>query len=89
MKIVNRSMNPLPNYATKSSSGLDIRANETITVMPMERVLISTGLYIAIPEGFEGQLRARSGLSTKNGITLCTKCHCIVDKFRNRGRTKK
>lgn len=70
MKIVNRSLNPLPKYATKGSSGLDIRSNETYTLMPMERALISTGLYISIPEGYEGQLRARSGNAIKWGVTL-------------------
>jgi dUTP pyrophosphatase len=71
VKIVNLSGNPLPAYATKSSSGMDIRAFLTapLQLQPMERVLIPTGLSIEIPEGFEAQIRPRSGLAIKQGIT--------------------
>ncbi len=72
VKIVNTSHHPLPEYATALSAGMDIRANLTIPVVlgPMERKLIPTGLYIALPEGFEAQMRPRSGLALKHGITL-------------------
>lgn len=72
IKIVNRSHHALPQYATALSAGLDLRANleEDITLQPMERRLVSTGLSIALPEGYEAQVRPRSGLALKHGITL-------------------
>jgi len=72
VKIVNRSHHPLPQYQTPFSAGMDIRANlsESVTLQPMERKLIPTGLFIALPKGFEAQLRPRSGLAIKYGITL-------------------
>ena len=72
VKIVNLSQHPLPEYATPQSAGLDLRANlETpITLAPMERTLVPTGLYIALPEGYEAQVRPRSGLALKHGITV-------------------
>ena len=72
VKIVNKSHHPLPQYATISSAGMDIRAylNEPVELKPMERKLIPTGLYIALPEGYEAQMRPRSGLAIKHGITL-------------------
>lgn len=71
IKIINKSDNPLPKYATSGSSGLDLRANvETpISIQPMQRVLIPTGLFIELPEGFEAQIRPRSGLAWKQGLT--------------------
>jgi dUTP pyrophosphatase len=71
VKIINRSNNALPEYATADSSGMDIRAdlNETITIKPLERVLIPTGLFIELPHGYEAQIRPRSGLAIKYGIT--------------------
>ncbi|NCU03399.1 MAG: dUTP diphosphatase [Chitinophagaceae bacterium] len=71
VKIINQSNNPLPAYATEGSSGMDIRAyiNETVTLQPLERALISTGLFIELPQGFEAQVRPRSGLAVKQGIT--------------------
>lgn len=70
--IVNHSHHPLPTYATPQSAGMDLRANlETpITLRPLERALIPTGLFIALPEGFEAQVRPRSGLAIKKGITV-------------------
>ncbi len=70
-KIVNRSDNELPTYATTGSSGMDVRAflSAAVTLQPMERTLIPTGLYVEIPEGFEIQIRPRSGLAIKQGIT--------------------
>ena len=82
MKIINRSLNPLPTYATPGSSGLDIRSNETVVIRPMQRKLITTGLYIAIPEGFEGQLRARSGNAINHGVTLINSVGTIDGDFR-------
>lgn len=72
IKIVNRSHHALPQYATALSAGLDVRANleDGITLQPMERRLVPTGLSIALPEGYEAQVRPRSGLALKHGITL-------------------
>jgi dUTP pyrophosphatase len=72
VKIVNKSHHPLPQYATELSAGMDIRANlaEPVELKPLERKLIPTGLYIALPEGYEAQMRPRSGLAIKHGITL-------------------
>lgn len=72
IKIVNRSHHALPQYATALSAGLDLRANleEGITLQPMKRRLVPTGLSIALPEGYEAQVRPRSGLALKHGITL-------------------
>ncbi len=71
MKIINKSNNPLPDYATVGSSGMDIRAflSEPVTLMPMERALVPTGLFIELPENMEAQVRPRSGLAIKQGIT--------------------
>ena len=72
VKIVNTSRHPLPAYATPLSAGMDIRANlsEPVVLNPLERKLIPTGLYISLPEGYEAQMRPRSGLALKHGITL-------------------
>lgn len=72
VKIINKSHHPLPGYATPLSAGMDIRANltEPVVLKPLERKLIPTGLYIALPEGYEAQMRPRSGLALKHGITL-------------------
>lgn len=72
IKLKNTSNNPLPSYATAGAAGLDIHANltEAVTLQPLERKLIPTGLYMEIPEGFEVQIRPRSGLAYKNGITV-------------------
>lgn len=71
VKIINKSNNPLPDYATIGSSGMDIRAflSEPVTLMPMERALVPTGLFIELPENMEAQVRPRSGLAIKQGIT--------------------
>ncbi|MBQ8656139.1 MAG: dUTP diphosphatase [Prevotella sp.] len=72
IKVVNKGHQPLPQYATAQSAGMDLRANlsEPVVLRPMERRLIPTGLYIALPEGFEAQVRPRSGLALKKGITV-------------------
>ena len=72
VQIINKSQHPLPANATELSAGMDIRANlnEPISLAPMQRCLVPTGLYIALPEGFEAQVRPRSGLAIKKGITV-------------------
>ena len=72
IKIVNRSRHPLPEYATLFAAGMDLRANleEPITLKPLERSLVPTGLYIQLPEGYEAQIRPRSGLAIKHGISI-------------------
>ncbi len=72
VKIVNRSPYPTPSYATEQSAGVDLRANldEKIVLEPLQRVLVPTGLFIALPKGFEAQVRPRSGLAAKHGITV-------------------
>lgn len=72
VKIINTSNNDLPAYSTPQSAGMDLRAylTESVTLMPGERKLIGTGLYIALPEGYEAQIRPRSGLALKKGITV-------------------
>ena len=72
IKIVNKSNHPLPHYGTEASAGVDLRANinEPITLKPLERVLIKTGLFIELPVGYEAQVRPRSGLAYKHGLTV-------------------
>jgi len=72
IKVVNKGHQPLPAYATGQSAGMDLRANisEPVVLHPMERRLIPTGLYIALPEGYEAQVRPRSGLALKAGVTV-------------------
>ena len=72
IQVVNRGHQQLPAYATPQSAGMDLRANlsEPITLHPMERRLIPTGLHIALPEGYEAQVRPRSGLALKHGLTV-------------------
>ena len=72
IKIVNRSKHPLPEYKTNASAGMDIRANleEIVTLKPLERKLIPTGLFIELPEGYEAQIRPRSGLALNEGLGL-------------------
>lgn len=72
IKVVNKGHQQLPAYATPQSAGMDLRANlsESVTIRPMQRLLIGTGLHIALPEGYEAQIRPRSGLALKHGITV-------------------
>lgn len=72
IRIVNHSAHDLPRYATSLSAGMDIRANleQPIVLQPLQRVLVPTGLFIELPEGFEAQIRPRSGLALKKGITV-------------------
>ena len=84
VKIVNKSSNPSPAYATRQSAGMDIRANlqEPVTLAPLQRALIPTGIYIALPEGFECQARPRSGLAVKHGITVLNSPGTIDADYR-------
>ena len=72
IKVINKGRHPLPQYATPQSAGMDLRANidNPVTLQPMERRLIPTGLYIALPPGYEAQVRPRSGLALKHGVTV-------------------
>ena len=72
INIINKSGHALPNYETIASAGMDLRANitESITLKPLERAIIKTGLFMALPIGYEAQVRPRSGLAAKNGITV-------------------
>jgi dUTP pyrophosphatase len=71
VKIINRSAHPLPKYETAGASGMDLRADitEIITLAPMQRTLVPTGLFIELPQGYEAQIRPRSGLAMRQGIT--------------------
>ncbi|HEU4496824.1 MAG TPA: dUTP diphosphatase [Flavobacterium sp.] len=72
VKIINRSSHPLPSYETSASAGMDLRANlsDPVTLQPLERAVIKTGLFIELPVGYEAQVRPRSGLAAKKGITV-------------------
>jgi dUTP pyrophosphatase len=80
VRIINQSSNPLPEYATEGSAGMDLRANLTspVTLRPMERLLIPTGIFIELPDDYEAQVRPRSGLAIKYGIT-CVNSPGTVD----------
>jgi len=84
VKIVNKSNNPLPEYSTVHSAGMDLRANllEPIVLKPLERVLVPTGLFIELPVGFEAQIRPRSGLALKKGITVLNSPGTIDADYR-------
>jgi dUTP pyrophosphatase len=84
VRIVNRSLNPLPSYATAGSSGMDIRAqlDESLILEPLQRAAVPTGLFIELPEGFEAQIRPRSGLALKNGITCLNTPGTIDSDYR-------
>ena len=84
IKIINKSHHPMPAYATSQSAGMDIRANltEPVELKPLARKLIPTGLYIALPEGYEAQLRPRSGLALKHGLTLLNSPGTIDADYR-------
>lgn len=84
IKIINKSDNPLPEYATSGSSGMDLRAflKEDLIIKPLERVVIPTGLYVKIPDGYEIQIRARSGLALKHGLSLPNGIGTIDSDYR-------
>ena len=84
VKIINRSGHGLPTYETGSSAGMDIRANiaESITLKPLERTIVKTGLFIELPVGYEAQIRPRSGLAAKKGITVLNSPGTIDADYR-------
>ncbi|RYG43823.1 MAG: dUTP diphosphatase, partial [Chitinophagaceae bacterium] len=84
VKIINQSAFPLPQYATEGSSGMDLRANipEKLVLRSLERVLVPTGLFIELPQGFEAQVRPRSGLAIKQGITCLNTPGTIDSDYR-------
>lgn len=84
VKIINKSRHQLPEYATPYSAGLDLRANidQPITLKPLERAMVPTGLHIALPEGYEAQIRPRSGLAAKHGLTVLNSPGTIDADYR-------
>ena len=84
IQIINKSKHPLPAYATELSAGMDLLANlsEPISLQPMQRCLVPTGLYIALPAGYEAQVRPRSGLAIKKGITVLNSPGTIDADYR-------
>ncbi len=84
VKVINKSSNELPQYKTIGSAGMDLRADlfERISLKPLERILIPTGLYIELPQGLEAQIRPRSGLAIKKGISLVNSPGTIDSDYR-------
>jgi dUTP pyrophosphatase len=84
VKIVNRSKHKLPEYSTNLSAGMDVRANldEEIVLRPLQRALVKTGLFIELPEGYEAQIRPRSGLALKSGLTVLNSPGTIDADYR-------
>jgi len=84
VKIVNKSKHPLPHYATNQSAGMDLRANldETILLKPLQRTLVKTGLFMELPIGYEAQVRPRSGLAYKKGISILNSPGTIDADYR-------
>ncbi len=84
IKVVNQSNHPLPEYATDFSAGLDLRANLNLPIVlkPLERTLVPTGLFIELPQGLEAQIRPRSGLAFKNGVTVLNSPGTIDADYR-------
>lgn len=84
IKIINKSKHPLPQYATGASAGMDLRAelSESVILAPLERAIIKTGLFIELPVGYEAQVRPRSGLAAKKGITILNSPGTIDADYR-------
>src|SRR5690554_5080049 len=84
IKIINKSSHALPNYETIASAGMDLRASlsDSVTLKPLERAIVKTGLFIELPIGFEAQVRPRSGLASKNGITVLNSPGTIDADYR-------
>jgi dUTP pyrophosphatase len=84
IKIINKSKHPLPQYSTEASSGMDLRANleNDVLLKPLERIMVPTGLFLEIPYGYEAQIRPRSGLAVKNGITILNSPGTIDADYR-------
>lgn len=84
VKIINQSKHPLPSYQTEHSAGMDLRANleTSLTLQPQQRVLVPTGLFMELPEGYEAQIRPRSGLAFKHGLTVLNSPGTIDADYR-------
>ncbi|MFM1878829.1 MAG: hypothetical protein RLZZ241_1695 [Bacteroidota bacterium] len=84
IKIINKSGHPLPEYQTEASAGIDLRANieRPVQLAPLERAVVGTGLYLELPNGFEAQIRPRSGLAAKQGITVLNSPGTIDADYR-------
>lgn len=84
VRVINKGHQPLPQYATEQSAGMDIRANldEPIVLQPLQRTIVKTGLYMALPAGYEAQVRPRSGLALKHGITVLNSPGTIDADYR-------
>jgi len=84
IKIINKSNNPLPSYESESSAGMDLKAftSNDITINPLERKIIKTGLFMSLPIGYEGQVRSRSGLSIKHGVCVLNSPGTIDSDYR-------
>lgn len=84
IKVINKSRNPLPSYATPGSAGMDLRANlsDDVILAPLARAVVPTGLYIQLPQGFEAQIRPRSGLAAKCGVTVLNSPGTIDSDYR-------
>ncbi len=84
ISIVNKSHNPLPSYATEYSAGMDIRAflKDSLVLKPLDRVLVPTGLFIELPQGYEAQIRPRSGMALKKGVTVLNTPGTIDSDYR-------
>jgi dUTP pyrophosphatase len=84
INVINKSENPLPQYATEGSSGMDIRANnaQPIELKPLERILVPTGIFLEIPQGYEAQIRPRSGLAVNKGLTCLNSPGTIDSDYR-------
>jgi len=89
VRIVNKSQWPDPAYATEASAGMDLRANitEPIVLKPLERILVPTGIFIELPVGYEAQVRPRSGLATKHGITVINSPGTVDADYRGELKT--
>jgi len=84
VRLINKSRNPLPSYQTRASAGMDLRAqlDEPVRLQPLERAVVGTGLYMELPEGYEAQIRPRSGLAAKQGITVLNSPGTIDADYR-------
>lgn len=84
IRVINKSKHPLPQYSTEASSGMDMRANleHEVLLKPLERIMVPTGLFLEIPVGYEAQIRPRSGLAIKNGITILNSPGTIDADYR-------
>ena len=84
IRVINKSKHPLPQYSTEASSGMDMRANleHEVLLKPLERIMVPTGLFLEIPIGYEAQIRPRSGLAIKNGITILNSPGTIDADYR-------